>query len=532
MTENWRKIENEDGFAYYINEVTNAKQWDHPKFSEIRQRLDECNYVKYSSYRVALKFRVLQQSLYMDEVPLSIIAGVFERHRLGSNESSLCLESCDLEAVLSDIYFAANKKNHTNTDIDYATELMLNFLYNVFDKERKGKIQVSSTKLVLALLSSCNLIDMYSFFFTLCADHNNCVTRLRLQSALIKLSKITTFIHEEVSFGQHLVNPSIENCFLKSPGLVGIQDSMFISWLEKKPQMFVWLPILHRIKLAETVVHSGKCTNCKVTPLMGLKYRCIKCSRFIQCQKCFFSGRLKKSHKLSHPMREYCTQRSSSDMTHAIIKKIFGFLPCAPKNDNRNDNVSIIETKSLSAGKEFFPKSVSTDSICNIEPLSPPDTQLQMIIRQLELQNRELQQLLIIGNHTEKELKQYLEEHRNHVSVQIQKLKILKDLLINQKNVTQENVPRKIIESTPMVENCRQRLRGSQELDFYSPIVQNLKFNKVQSKQNSSSNASSQSDSTKTYRLDDISTWIGGKINGVVKFFLTYPFYGFIQGVL
>lgn len=74
------------------------------------------------------------QFLIVEEVSLAIIAGVFERHRLGSNESSLCLDSCDLEAVLSDIYFASNKKNHTNTDIDFATELMLNFLYNIYDK--------------------------------------------------------------------------------------------------------------------------------------------------------------------------------------------------------------------------------------------------------------------------------------------------------------------------------------------------------------------------------------------------------------
>lgn len=70
----------------------------------------------------------------MEEVPLTVISGVFERHRLGATEGSLCLESYDLEAVLTDIYFAANKQNHTNTDIDYATELTLNLLYNIYDK--------------------------------------------------------------------------------------------------------------------------------------------------------------------------------------------------------------------------------------------------------------------------------------------------------------------------------------------------------------------------------------------------------------
>lgn len=60
----WRKVENEKGFLFYINEGSNAKQWDHPKFSGIKQRLDECNYVKYSNYRIASKIRVLQRELF------------------------------------------------------------------------------------------------------------------------------------------------------------------------------------------------------------------------------------------------------------------------------------------------------------------------------------------------------------------------------------------------------------------------------------------------------------------------------------
>lgn len=49
---------------FFYSEATNVKQWDHPKFVDIRQRLDDCNYVKYSIYRLALKFRVLQSALH------------------------------------------------------------------------------------------------------------------------------------------------------------------------------------------------------------------------------------------------------------------------------------------------------------------------------------------------------------------------------------------------------------------------------------------------------------------------------------
>lgn len=55
--------------------------------------------------------------------------------------------------------------------------------------------------------------DLYHFVYNLCADHNNCITRLRLQVILSKLAEITTFMHEDVNFGQHLVNSSIEDCF-------------------------------------------------------------------------------------------------------------------------------------------------------------------------------------------------------------------------------------------------------------------------------------------------------------------------------
>lgn len=70
----------------------------------------------------------------MDIVPLSIISGVFERHRLNTIENSLYLETYDIEAILSDIYFISSKQNHTNIDIDLAIEFMINFLYNIYDK--------------------------------------------------------------------------------------------------------------------------------------------------------------------------------------------------------------------------------------------------------------------------------------------------------------------------------------------------------------------------------------------------------------
>ena len=79
-------------------------------------------------------FCVYRYFFKVETIPLSVICGVFERHRLGWTENSLYLDSYDIESVLSDIFFAVKKQNHFNEDIDLAIELLLNFLYNVYDE--------------------------------------------------------------------------------------------------------------------------------------------------------------------------------------------------------------------------------------------------------------------------------------------------------------------------------------------------------------------------------------------------------------
>lgn len=84
-----------------------------------------------------------------------------------------------------------------------------------FSRERLGKLQVSSVKVVLYLLSHCSLCELYKSIFSLNADHNNCISRLRLQTLLLKIVEITTFLHEENSYGMTVVNRTIEDCFFK-----------------------------------------------------------------------------------------------------------------------------------------------------------------------------------------------------------------------------------------------------------------------------------------------------------------------------
>lgn len=110
---------------------------------------------------------------------------------------------------------------------------------------------------------------------------------------------------EVAAFGGSNIEPSVRSCF--GPDKEQIEAVHFLSWVQQEPQSLVWLPVLHRLAAAEGARHQAKCNICKDYPILGFRYRCLKCFNFDMCQNCFFSGRKAKNHKPNHPMQEYCT---------------------------------------------------------------------------------------------------------------------------------------------------------------------------------------------------------------------------------
>lgn len=81
-----------------------------------------------------LERSILTSFFYISVPPLRLSSGVFARHQLSLSESSLSLDTAELEAVLADIYFAAEKEGHFTGDVDLAVDLMINLLLNVYDE--------------------------------------------------------------------------------------------------------------------------------------------------------------------------------------------------------------------------------------------------------------------------------------------------------------------------------------------------------------------------------------------------------------
>ena len=114
---------------------------------------------------------------------------------------------------------------------------------------------------------------------------------------------------EVAAFGGTNIEPSVRSCFSKAGGTErdSIEAVHLLAWVQQEPQSLVWLAVLHRVAASEGVRHDVKCNICRTQPILGLRYRCLKCIGFDMCQTCFFGGRSTKGHKVTHPMHEYCT---------------------------------------------------------------------------------------------------------------------------------------------------------------------------------------------------------------------------------
>lgn len=93
--------------------------------------------------------------------------------------------------------------------------------------------------------------EKYQYLFDQLADHNKCLSRLKLEILLRKIISITEYLNEGLSFGGELIPGTINSCFKNNTGTLGITEDEFISWLLKDPQLLVWISTLYRMQISE-----------------------------------------------------------------------------------------------------------------------------------------------------------------------------------------------------------------------------------------------------------------------------------------
>ncbi|KAK5847635.1 hypothetical protein PBY51_016746 [Eleginops maclovinus] len=288
---------------YYINHQTQTTCWDHPKMAELYQSLADLNNVRFSAYRTAMKLRRLQKALCLDLLSMQMACEVFEQHALKQNEQ--LLDIAQLVTCLTSLYQRLEQSHSHLVNVPLCVDMCLNWLLNVYDTGRTGKIRTLSFKTGIISLCKAHLEDKY---------------RSASGPPLHDSIQIPRQLGEVASFGGSNIEPSVRSCFQFANNKPELEAAMFLDWMRLEPQSMVWLPVLHRVAAAETAKHQAKCNICKECPIIGFRYRSLKHFNYDICQSCFFSGRVAKGHKMQYPMVEYCTPTTSGEDVRDFAK--------------------------------------------------------------------------------------------------------------------------------------------------------------------------------------------------------------------
>ncbi|XP_043925536.1 utrophin isoform X2 [Protopterus annectens] len=314
----WQRAVSLNKVPYYINHDTQSTCWDHPKMCELFQSLADLNNVRFSAYRTAMKIRRLQKALCLDLLDLHTAQRIFEQHKLSQNDQLVSVP--DIINCLTTTYDGLEQNHKELVNVPLCVDMCLNWLLNVYDTGRSGKIRALSMKIGLLSLSKGLLEDKYRHLFRQVASSSDTCDQRQLGLLLHDAIQIPRQLGEVAAFGGSNIEPSVRSCFAHTKNKPEISVREFIEWMHLEPQSMVWLPVLHRVAAAETAKHQAKCTICKECPIVGFRYRSLKHFNYDVCQSCFFSGRTAKGHKLNYPMVEYCTPTTSGEDVRDFTK--------------------------------------------------------------------------------------------------------------------------------------------------------------------------------------------------------------------
>ncbi|XP_050352163.1 dystrophin-like [Nymphalis io] len=438
----WKKVENEAGYPCYIDESSGKQCYDHPQFTKIMGTLEEYNEIKYSAYRIAFKIFALQRNLQVP--PLRITSGVFARHQLSLSESSLSLDTAELEAVLADIYFAAEKEGLFTGDVDLTVDLLINLLLNVYDKDRKTPIKVSAAKTLLILLSEETIAEKWLALANCSADHNGCVSPKRLAALLVHVMALPKYLGCQCDYLQS----DVDSCFEKSAGMLGVSARCVSAWGAARCSSTRWLGALRRVADSRRAAHAGLCAVCGTPLAQVLKFRCSKCSNVLFCENCYLYDKDLSSvsgHKKTHLVQEIIDGEMKPPECLSFIKGMKRFFFCtktkkkSSKKGRKNGDKLVNSVKRKESKPAIFTSTVGKASGNKANPA----VTLQDVITQLENENKAIKdltdQLETAAKSDSNDLKAKVDEHYRQISTQINRLKMLKDNLLNTQNIQSDS---------------------------------------------------------------------------------------------
>ncbi|KAF1372014.1 hypothetical protein PFLUV_G00277080 [Perca fluviatilis] len=238
------------------------------------------------------------------------------------------LDRQEVSQTLNRMFHSVSQEVEGHVTEEAAEETCV-LMFTLYDRGQSGFISAASLQTALISLSTETPLLKYTALLSVAEDGSGSVSRSGLRSLLQDLSLVVQ--EDSRVFGS--VEAALTSCFNKyllynlvtSPtATVG----HVLSWLRSEPRLLLWLPALHRLSVSQNVRHAVRCHACKIRPITGLRYRCMKCVNIQMCQSCFLTDK----HKTHHPIRELLTQptwrESLSSFVHTARHRL---LPRRPR---------------------------------------------------------------------------------------------------------------------------------------------------------------------------------------------------------
>uniref|UniRef100_A0A8C7TGH9 Dystrophin related protein 2 n=1 Tax=Oncorhynchus mykiss TaxID=8022 RepID=A0A8C7TGH9_ONCMY len=318
----WERAVSPNKVPYYINHQAQTTCWDHPKMTELYQVLADLNNIKFSAYRTAMKLRRVQKALRLDLLRLVSVVDVFREQDLQHGEH--VMDVVEMIHALTGLYERLEEERRAIVvNIPLCVDMCLNWLLNVYDSGRNGKMRVLSFKTGLVSLCNADVQEKYKYLFRQVSGPGGLTDQRYLTMLLYEAIQIPRQLGEVAAFGGSNVEPSVRSCFRMAPGKPAIEVSHFLEWMSLEPQSVVWLAVLQRVAVAESAKHQAKCYICKQCPIKGFRYRSLKQFNVDICQTCFLTGRTTKGKKqLQYPIMEYYTPTTSGEKMRDFAKTL------------------------------------------------------------------------------------------------------------------------------------------------------------------------------------------------------------------
>ncbi|XP_022783501.1 dystrobrevin beta-like isoform X1 [Stylophora pistillata] len=267
--------------------------------------------IRFAAYRTAAKLLFIQNKTNLHLVDVFNMIEAFRENGLNTLDHNTELHETRLEAIVSSIFYALNKRLPTTNyiDVERSISLVTNWLLYAYDSDAIGRIRVLSVKTALSTLCAGRLVDKLRYHFSQVEDDNGYLNFPKFEAYLRELLQLPAAVGEAPTFG---FSEEIAVRFFSPEGPLKRNETVLLNFLEcvmgtDAPLCYVWLGTMQKMANAARCEHQIPCQICKTKPIVGFRYKCLHCYNYVLCQDCFWRGKSSQGHKQDHDVREYST---------------------------------------------------------------------------------------------------------------------------------------------------------------------------------------------------------------------------------